>query len=266
MDQLDCDIESVILPLPVGRVGYAFSLKDELGYDFTNHPPGRFPFPREKLAGAESLVAYSIGSYPLNLGVSFRNFNYRFYRAISATRELPEDGATKAGAFQQERLAIADWLKQGQGYSVGTLLGIPSVRVSFTKSRFDVNTFNVRSGLSSEKTSKENRSGFRLFPLGFLTFAREARVISEIRRRAYRPEPVRSQTKEKHFSISVRPFGFIEIGIGNWNGSRTVGFRARILGLAFAYSELKDFFKRIVGNWGDIMQDLHFYGFQILLL
>jgi hypothetical protein len=99
-----------------------------------------------------------------------------------------------------------------------------------------------------------------------LTFAREARVNSEIRLRAYRPEPVRSQTKEKHFSISVRPFGFIEIGVGNWNGSRTVGFRARILGLALAYSELKDFFKRIVGNWGDIMQDLHFYGFQILLL
>ncbi len=260
MDQLDSDIESIILPLPIGRFGYAFSLKDELGYDYTNHPEGRFGFPPEKLEGSDTLVSYALGGFPLSLGASLRRFYYRYYVSL---------GRSQSGTrypISQPQPFYSRWTKEGQTECWGILAGVPSIRASFSSLKTEVVKLIHPSGFTEPSKRKQIRLGIRLFPVRWLSSAVE---VSRTLFSAGNPsagkldKDVRS---EKSFSINISPAGFLEIGIGNWNGNRSFGVRLSLGGLIIKYSEVKDMLRKIIGKGGKLMQDLHFYGFTFIFI
>ncbi len=256
MDQLDCDIESVIVPLLIGRLGYAFSLKDELGYDYTNHPPGALGFPREKLEGSENLIAYAIGGYPLSVGASLRRLSYRYF---PDPKGLPRP-RLDTGLSGDWR---ASWIKEGEWQGLGVLVGLPFLRGSYSKSRTDLHWINLPSGQKESLVINERRTGERFYPFAWLGLAREERRTLNRRGDAGLSVAAAEGNGESYFSLSLRPMSIVEISIGKWDGKRTVGFRFFLGPITLNYSEIKDFLNRIVAGSSRTMQDIHFYGFRL---
>lgn len=259
MDQLDCDIESIILPSLIGRFGYAFSLKDELGYDYTNHPEGAFGFPREKLEGSEVLSAYAIGGFPLSLGASIRKFNYRFYPFSEANQKRDVRNILLGPRDQA-------WLKDGEGQGFGVLAGLPFLRASSSVLRYDVDKVDLPSGKTYSSSLRDRREGFRLFVTAWLSIGLEKRTITQKKLGTRDPEASKVEKEERFSCLGLRPFPFLGLGIGKWAGKRALGLKLQLGPFNLSYSEIKDFLHLIVENSARLMEDLHFYGFEISLV
>jgi len=254
MDQLDCDMESVIIPLPVGTFGYGFSLQDELGYDYTNHPPGRFDYVLERLSGSETVAAYAVGSYPVRLGMSYHRLLHTYFP--------PSPRAVFPGG-PNEGIPYAGWLRDGESQRLGAVLGLPWLRFATVKDALNLRKLDLPAGKQQVARRKEWRRGWRLLPTGWLSIAGEKRTVVSL---PFSPRVSRSagrRTESRSSSITLRPLGWLEISLGRWNGKRTVGVKLALPGIGLRYAEAKDFLREIVGRAGRVLGDLHFYGVSL---
>jgi len=255
MDQLDNDFESVIIPLPLGSFALGFSLFDEQGYDFSNHPRGWFPYRREQVKGDENWVAYALGSLPLRYGLSYR----RFQRSYYSERSL----AVVPGSPRPQ--SFPDALISGEGYSHGWLAGLPWLRLASSRHQLDMRKLSLPAGLSEEARRKERRKGWRVLPAAWLSVAGESRetVTWPFHRPGAKPEP--SPAESSSWSVSARPFAFMEVGYGQMEGKRSWGCRLRLPLAGLKYAELRDYLQTITGQAADFFGDIHLYGLDIVL-
>ncbi len=255
MDQLDNDFESVVLPLPLGSFALGFSLFDEQGYDFTNHPPGWFPYKREQVKGDETWVAYALGSYPYRYGLSYR----RFQRAYFPERSLaPALGMHRPQSFPEALIS-------GEGYAHGWLAGLPWLRAASSRSQLDMRRLALPVGVAEEARKKEKRRGWRVLPVAWMSIASESRKTTTwpLYQAGGKPEP--STDESTSWSINARPFAFLEVGYGEMDGKRSWGCKLKLPFAGVKYSEIKDYLRVITGQTVDFLGDVHLYGVDIML-
>ncbi|OGK10681.1 MAG: hypothetical protein A2Y63_02895 [Candidatus Riflebacteria bacterium RBG_13_59_9] len=256
MDQLDNDFESIIFPLPLGSFGYGFTLADEGGYDYSNHPPGRFPYPRERVKGGEVCAAYSLGWYPFKTGVSLRKFRREFY---------PPEGKRAPTLGRKPIPKFASSLVSGEGYSRGLIAGLPWFRYAQVSSCLDMREIQLSVGGELVARQKEKRCGWRFMPLAWLSIAGEK---STRNRWSFAPEgaktPLVTDVSDAR-SITVKPFAFLELSVGKVGGKRAWGCKLVLPVISLKYAEIKDYLGKIVGTIQDTFADLHFYSFDLCL-
>jgi|GEM_PF-1922188 len=257
MDQLDCDMESVIIPLPVGTFGYGFSLQDEFGYDYSNHPPGRFDYPQERLGGSETVAAYAVGSYPLRLGASYHRL-FRTYFPPSMRRIYP--------GGPREAIPYAGWLRSGESQRLGALAGLPWLRFAVVKDALDLRKVELPAGRQMAARRKESRSGWRFVPFGWLELASEERRLTSFPFSGAARQGEAAKSRCRSACLTLRPLGFLELTFGRWNEKPTVGVKLTLPGFGLRYAEVKDFLQEIVGKSGQVLRDLHFYGISVGLV
>lgn len=255
MDQLDNDYESVILPLPLGSVGWGFTLVDEHGYDYTNHQKGEFPYPRERVKGSEACLAYCVGSYPAVVGMSLREFRREHYPERRYTHTTPARSAPQ----------FADSLINGEDYSLGILTGLPWIRYASVRRQLDARKLQLPIGSQLVSRQKEKRQGWRFNPVMWISLSGEQ---SELTKWSFAAEGKRSEPEtevSRGRSITVRPLAFLEISYGDVDGERAWGCRLALPALTVKYAEIKGFLGKIVGGTERFFSDLHYYGFDITL-
>lgn len=255
MDQLDNDFESVIVPLPLGSFALGFSLFDEQGYDFTNHPPGWFPYKREQVKGDETWVAYALGACPYRYGLSYR----RLQRACFPERSLmPVPGTPQPQSFPEA-------LVSGEGHAYGWLAGLPWLRAASSRSQLDMRKLALPVGVAEEARKKEKRRGWRVQPLAWLSIAGESRKITTwpFCRPGAKPEP--STIDSISWSVSARPFVFLEVGYGVMDGKRSWGCKLKLPFAGMKYAEVKDYLQTVTGQAVSFFGDIHLYGVDIML-
>jgi hypothetical protein len=255
MDQLDNDYESVVLPLPLGSIGWGFTLADEHGYDYTNHPVGRFPYKREQVNGGESCLAYSVGSYPVSLGASLRKFHRKHYSGNEPIMGLPLKAVPR----------FADSLVEGEDQCLGMLAGLPWMRLAYVNSRLDARKTQLPVGKELVYQQKEKRCGWRFNPVAWISVAEErAKTVKQPF--TIEGAQMEAETEVSHGrSIAVRPFPLLEVSLGEVDGKRAWGCKLALPALTLKYAEIKDFLGRIVGSTGRFFTDLHYYGFDLTL-
>ncbi len=255
MDQLDNDYESVVLPLPLGSVGWGFTLADEHGYDYTNHPVGRFPYKREQVKGGETCIAYSVGSYPISVGASLRKFSREHYSANEPASALPARIMPR----------FADSLVEGEDHSFGVLAGLPWIRLGYVTSRTDARKLQLPVGKETVSRQKEKRCGWRFNPVSWISVSGEK---TELAKRPFAAEGTRTEGETKISrgrSVAIRPFPILEVSFGDLDGKRAWGCKLVLPALTLKYSEIKDFLNRIVGSAGRFFTDVHYCGFDLTL-
>ena len=255
MDQLDNDYESVILPLPMGSVGWGFTLVDEHGFDYTNHPKGEFPYPRERVKGDETCFAYSLGCYPISMGTSLREFRREHYPErrqayVAPIRQVPQ---------------FADSLVNGEDHSLGILAGLPWIRYASVRRQLDARKLQLPIGSQLVSRQKERRQGWRFNPAAWVSISEEQAKLTKwsFAEEGARPEP---KTEISHGrSITVRPLVFLEVSYGAVDGKCAWGCKLVLPALTLKYAEIKEFLGKVVGSTERFFSDLHYYGFDITL-
>lgn len=256
-DQLDNDFESIIFPLPLGRFAYGFTLIDEHGWDYTNRPAGEFPYPRERMKGAESAAAYAFGCYPLSVGTSLRKFSREFYPPpAQSTMVLPPGQA-------QPRFASS--LVNGEGDSIGILAGLPWLRYAQVKGRLDMRKLVLPVGMEQQARQNVTRKGWRFNPCAWMSFACEQskQVSWPFATPGAKTEPTAEITKSRSFT--VRPLVFMELSLGEVDGKRAWGCKLVLPGMRVKYAELKDYLGKVTGYAATTLADLHFYGVDLTI-
>ncbi len=256
-DQLDNDFESIIFPLPIGRFAYGFTLIDEHGWDYRTPPPGEFPYPRERMKGAESAAAYAVGCYPLSIGTSLRKFSREFYPPMRGSMPIPTPG--------QAQPSFASSLVNGEGDSIGILAGLPWLRYSQVKSRLDMRKLVLPVGMEQQARQKVTRIGWRFNPCAWMSFACEQskQVSGPFTTPGAKGEAVTEVTKSRSFT--VRPFVFVELSFGEVDGKRAWGCKLVLPGAKLKYAELKDYLGKVTGYAATLLADLHFYGVDMTI-
>jgi len=255
MDQLDNDYESAVFPLAIGSVGWGFTLVDEHGYDYTNHPKGEFPYPRERVKGDERCLAYSLGSYPLSVGTSLREFRREHYPERRPAFSIPARPAPQ----------FADSLVNGEDYSVGVLAGLPWIRYALVRRQLDARKLQLPVGTQLVSRQKERRQGWRFNPVAWVSISGEQAKLAKW---SFAAEGARAGPEievSRGRSITVRPLAFLEVSFGDVDGERAWGCKLVLPALTGKYAEIKGFLGKIVGGTERFFSDLHYYGFDITL-
>jgi hypothetical protein len=257
MDQLDNDYESVIMPLLLGSYAYGFTLAEENGWDYSYHPAGEAPYPRERAHGGETVSAYSLGWYPLSIGASLRKFNRAYYAPPSASMPLLTSGQPKA--------SFASSLISGEGDSYGVLAGPPWMRYANVRTRLDLRKLALPAGLEMQARQKAKIQGWRIMPCAWISIAGEKCKTTAWP--FFIPgQDVQAQTEvRKSRSITVRPFAFLELSFGDVDGKHAWGCRLILPGVKLKYAEMKDWLGTVTGYSAKAMADLHFYGIDASL-
>jgi len=255
MDQLDNDYESAVFPLPLGSVGWGFTLVDEHGYDYTNHPKGEFPYPRERVKGDETCLAYSLGCYPVSAGTSLREFRREHYPA------------TRPAFFTPGRSAplFADSLVNGEDHSLGILAGLPWIRYALVRRQLDARKLQLPVGSQLVSRQKERRQGWRFNPVAWVSISGEQAELTKwsFAAEGTRPEPEAEVSHGR--SITVRPLAFLEVSYGDVDGKRAWGCKLVLPALTVKYTEIQGFLGKVVGGTERFFSDMHYYGFDITL-
>jgi hypothetical protein len=259
-DQLDGDTEAVVVPLPLATYAHGFTLADEMGYDFTTHPPGGLcGYPREGLWGTEEYDALALGSgLPAAVGIALRRNSARFTPA-------PEDSVTPP------------WFRTGEGTQWGVLARVwPGVEYGLSELKLDYSwvilatpdatkaDVNQRALPTMNSRLKSKRQGIAIHPCGWLVFA------SDSVREVYRIDDTQfygvlhqgsAERASSHRGAELSLGNAAKLRWGDNDGQPTLGLSLALGTLWLNYTEAKGLLPRITGA-GDLFKDVHIYGFD----
>lgn len=259
-DQLDGDTEAVVVPLPLATYAHGFTLADEMGYDFTTHPPGKLcGYPREGLWGNEEYDALALGSgLPAAVGIALRRNSARFTPA-------PEDTTTPP------------WFRTGEGMQWGVLARVwPGVEYGLSELKLDYDWVilaapdaakadaNKRALPTMNSRLKAKREGIAIHPCGWLVLATDSV------REAYRIDEQQflgvlhqgdAERASSHRGAELSLGNAAKLRWGDNDGQPTLGLSFALGTLWLNYTEAKGLLPQIVGA-GDSFKDVHIYGFD----
>jgi hypothetical protein len=269
VDQLDCDTEAIVVPLPGATYAHGFTFSGEYGYDYRGLTSDiQQGYARENVWGNEDYHALAIGGgLPWSAGYGLR-------RQFLRLTPYPGDRDTPA------------WLRLGQGEQWGYLARLaPGLDYGHSELRFDYDWTLLEASSKpdegfAELTSrlKAKRSGWALHPTGWLTLAsdqlHEDYLFTPNQRKGEAPAdpasvagfgPVHqgNQSADRLFTGGELQLGQLaRLRWGNYDGSPTCGVALNLGGLWLNYSEAQGLLPKLMGQ-GDGFEDVHVYGAEL---